>query len=191
MTQPEHISEIARLEAEIHRQIQARQARNANTITQQQLTFSDRMSDTVAQFTGSWTFLIAFGVMLALWVVFNTIWVMRTAFDPYPFILLNLVLALVSAVQAPLIMMSQNRQASQDRVRSEIEYQVNLKSEIILEHLHDKVEQVFTDIEGQLTAINSRLDDIQSSMDSIKTTPNAPLEKSMPPQRETGEVHDG
>ncbi|MGE5654543.1 MAG: DUF1003 domain-containing protein [Bacillota bacterium] len=156
MERDRQLSEIARLEAEIHRQIQARQAKNVNTIRQGQLTFGDRLADGMASFTGSWTFLMLFIGALFVWVAVNTFWAFSDPFDPYPFILLNLVLATVTAIQAPLIMMSQNRQAAKDRVRAEIEYQVNLKSEVILEHLHDTIERSLSEIEDRLAAIEER-----------------------------------
>lgn len=148
-------SAIARLEAEIHRQIQARQTKNVNTIRQEQLTMSDRLADGMASFTGSWTFLLLFIGALTVWVAINSFWAFADPFDPYPFILLNLVLAVVTAIQAPLIMMSQNRQAAKDRIRAEIEYQVNLKSEVILEHLHDQLERSLSEITDRLTRIEA------------------------------------
>ena len=173
MERDRQLSEIARLEAEIHRQIQARQARNVNTIRQEQLTFGDRLADGIASFTGSWTFLMLFMGALFIWVAVNTFWAISNPFDPYPFILLNLVLACVTAVQAPLIMMSQNRQAAKDRIRSEIEYQVNLKSEVILEHLHDTVERSLDEIAKRLATIEAN------------TAPSGPAHV-VPPSEEIG-----
>ena len=106
----------------------------------EKLTFGQRASDAVAKFAGSWTFIFSFVGVLVAWMVINII--MVNAFDPYPFILLNLVLSCVAAIQAPLIMMSQNRQEEKDRRRAENDYKVNLKTEIMIEDLHNKVNSI-------------------------------------------------
>ena len=103
-------------------------------------TLGQRAADTIAKFAGSWTFIFSFVGVLAAWMVINII--MVNAFDPYPFILLNLVLSCVAAIQAPLIMMSQNRQEEKDRRRAENDYKVNLKTEIMIEDLHNKVNSI-------------------------------------------------
>ena len=104
-------------------------------------TLGQRAADAIAKFAGSWAFIFAFTGVLILWMVINTILAAK-AFDPYPFILLNLVLSCVAAIQAPLIMMSQNRQEEKDRRRAENDYKVNLKTEIMIEDLHDKVNAI-------------------------------------------------
>ncbi len=104
-------------------------------------TLGQRSADAIARFAGSWAFIFAFTGVLILWMVINTI-LASNAFDPYPFILLNLVLSCVAAIQAPLIMMSQNRQEEKDRRRAENDYKVNLKTEIMIEDLHDKVNAI-------------------------------------------------
>ena len=104
-------------------------------------TLGQRAADAIAKFAGSWAFIFAFTGVLILWMVINTI-LAADAFDPFPFILLNLVLSCVAAIQAPLIMMSQNRQEEKDRRRAENDYKVNLKTEIMIEDLHDKVNAV-------------------------------------------------
>ena len=104
-------------------------------------TLGQRAADAIAKFAGSWAFIFAFTGVLILWMVVNTI-LASNAFDPYPFILLNLVLSCVAALQAPLIMMSQNRQEEQDRRRAENDYKVNLKTEIMIEDLYDKVNAI-------------------------------------------------
>lgn len=101
-------------------------------------TLGQRAADSIAKFAGSWAFIFSFTGVLILWMVVNTLLAAR-AFDPYPFILLNLVLSCVAAIQAPLIMMSQNRQEEKDRRRAENDYKVNLKTEIMIEDLYDKV----------------------------------------------------
>jgi CRP/FNR family cyclic AMP-dependent transcriptional regulator len=120
-----------------------RVARNPNEVLDERATFGDRIADGVARFGGSWSFIFSFGVFMAIWVVLNTVLLIhRESFDPYPFILLNLLLSMVAAIQAPVIMMSQNRQDSRDRVRSELDYQVNLKAELEIMELHDKFDRL-------------------------------------------------
>ena len=104
-------------------------------------TLGQRAADAIAKFAGSWAFIFSFTGVLILWMVVNTLLAAK-AFDPYPFILLNLVLSCVAAIQAPLIMMSQNRQEEKDRRRAENDYKVNLKTEIMIEDLYDKVNRI-------------------------------------------------
>ena len=104
-------------------------------------TLGQRAADSIAKFAGSWAFFFSFSGVLILWMVVNVL-LAAGAFDPYPFILLNLVLSCVAAIQAPLIMMSQNRQEEKDRRRAENDYKVNLKTEIMIEDLYDKVNAI-------------------------------------------------
>ena len=104
-------------------------------------TLGQRAADAIAKFAGSWAFIFSFTGVLILWMVVNTI-LAADAFDPFPFILLNLVLSCVAAIQAPLIMMCQNRQEEKDRRRAENDYKVNLKTEIMIEDLYDKVNAI-------------------------------------------------
>ena len=104
-------------------------------------TLGQRAADSIAKFAGSWAFIFSFSGVLILWMVVNAL-LAAGAFDPYPFILLNLVLSCVAAIQAPLIMMSQNRQEEKDRRRAENDYKVNLKTEIMIEDLYDKVNAI-------------------------------------------------
>ncbi len=106
-------------------------------------TAGQRAADTIAKFAGSWAFIFSFTGILIVWMVVNII-LAAGAFDPYPFILLNLVLSCVAAIQAPLIMMSQNRQEEKDRRRAENDYRVNLKTEIMIEDLYDKVNAILS-----------------------------------------------
>jgi uncharacterized membrane protein len=117
-------------------------SRNVNTEEEDRLTFGQRIADRVASFGGSWTFIITFGAALALWVMFNTLVLKDRAFDPYPYILLNLFLSMLAALQAPVIMMSQNRQSSKDRLKADMDYDVNLKSELEIAQLHRKMDQM-------------------------------------------------
>jgi uncharacterized membrane protein len=104
------------------------------------VTTGQKISDKVARFGGSWAFIISFFVILTVWILFNTIAPLRAKFDPYPFILMNLILSCIAALQAPIIMMSQNRQEEKDRKRSENDYLINLKAELEVRGLHQKVD---------------------------------------------------
>ena len=105
-------------------------------------TFGERMADRVAEFGGSWTFIIIFAAFLVTWALINTIVLATRAFDPYPFIFLNLLLSMIAAVQAPIIMMSQNRQSKKDRENAEHDYEVNLKAELEIMSLHEKLDEM-------------------------------------------------
>jgi uncharacterized membrane protein len=107
--------------------------------------FGERLADDIARIGGSWGFIISFFIFLVVWTVANTILLTRDAFDPYPFIFLNLVLSMLAAIQAPIIMMSQNRQAARDRFEASKDYEVNLKAEIELIALHHKIDTHFLD----------------------------------------------
>jgi uncharacterized membrane protein len=109
-----------------------------------QRTFGERLSDHLASFGGSWTFITLFGAVLIVWMGFNAIVAGWGQFDPYPFILLNLVLSCLAALQAPIIMMSQKRQEAKDRLRSENDYRINLKAELEIRHLHEKIDHMLT-----------------------------------------------
>lgn len=104
------------------------------------LTQGQSLSDKVASFGGSWRFIILFGIVLFIWILFNSLALSRAAFDPYPFILMNLILSCIAALQAPIIMMSQNRQEEIDRKRSENDYLINLKAELEVRSLHQKID---------------------------------------------------
>lgn len=118
---------------------------NVNVTQQKNMKLGDIVADRVAAFGGSWAFIIAFFAVLALWIVINTTLLIKKPFDPYPFILMNLVLSCIAAIQAPIIMMSQNRQEEKDRMRSENDYKVNLKAEIEIRTLHEKVDHLLLD----------------------------------------------
>lgn len=106
------------------------------------LTFGEKVSDKMAEFGGSWKFLGIFTAILVFWILLNTLAFMSRPFDPFPYILLNLVLSCIAAVQAPVIMMSQNRQAKTDRHRAENDYMINLKSELEIRQLHTKLDML-------------------------------------------------
>ena len=109
--------------------------------SKEKITIGQKAADSIAKFAGSWAFIFSFTGALVLWMIVNVLLAAK-AFDPYPFILLNLVLSCVAAIQAPLIMMSQNRQEEKDRRRAENDYKVNLKTEIMIEDIYDKVNAV-------------------------------------------------
>ncbi len=121
-------------------------SRNVNREFEEQLTFGERLADRVAEIGGSWGFIIGFGVVIVVWVLVNSALLagLGARFDPYPFIFLNLLLSLLAAIQAPVIMMSQNRQAAKDRLAAAHDYEVNLKAEIEIAALHEKLDQIRT-----------------------------------------------
>jgi uncharacterized membrane protein len=118
-------------------------SRNANVEEEEALTFGQRIADKVAAFGGSWTFIFLFSAVIAGWMFVNSAGVLAKIFDPYPYILLNLGLSALAAVQAPVIMMSQNRQAQKDRIKSELDYAINLKSELEVANLHQKIDKIY------------------------------------------------
>ncbi|HEX5170210.1 MAG TPA: DUF1003 domain-containing protein [Cyclobacteriaceae bacterium] len=108
----------------------------------EKLTVGDRVADRIAEFGGSWKFIIIFFAFILVWMGINIWWLSNRAFDPYPFILLNLILSCLAAIQAPVIMMSQNRQEAKDRMRSEHDYKINLKAELEIQLLHKKIDHL-------------------------------------------------
>jgi uncharacterized membrane protein len=119
-------------------------AENTEEDFEEARSLGDRLSDHLASFGGSWAFLISFALVLAVWMAINVMQGEKSAFDPYPFILLNLVLSCIAAGQAPIIMMSQKRQETKDRLRSLNDYKVNLKAELEIRHLHEKIDYLLT-----------------------------------------------
>lgn len=126
----------------IHELISGKISKDINNTNEENSTFGQRTADKIASFGGSWPFIIIFGIILVLWISTNTIILSHKAFDPYPFVFLNLVLSCLAAIQAPIIMMSQNRQTEKDRLTGANDYLVNLKSEIIIEDLHYKIDSL-------------------------------------------------
>ena len=106
------------------------------------ITFGQRLADKVASFGGSWTFIISFGIFITIWILLNIFFLQSKSFDPFPFILLNLILSCIAALQAPVIMMSQNRQEEKDRERSKKDYMINLQSELEIRILHEKIDHL-------------------------------------------------
>ena len=134
-------------------------------------TLGQRAADAIAKFAGSWAFIFSFTGVLVLWMVINTVLAAR-AFDPYPFILLNLVLSCIAAIQAPLIMMSQNRQEEKDRRRAENDYKVNLKTEIMIEDLYDKVNAILAKQSALEKQLNAQSGESAASVPSNESKKN-------------------
>jgi len=140
----EEIGELSALDNEVIESLHQHEVLSADISKQfeRKLTFGERLSDHIAEFGGSWKFIILFGVVLIGWIVLNAVFLLNRAFDPYPFILLNLILSCLAAIQAPIIMMSQNRAETRDRLRAENDYKVNLKAELEIRHLHEKIDHL-------------------------------------------------
>ncbi len=147
-------------------------SKNVNVEMEEQLSFGDKLSDKVADFVGSWTFVIYFFVALLIWILLNVVeWVFKP-FDEYPFVFLNLVLAVVASLQAPLIMMSQNRAQKQDRLKADLDYQVSLKSELMLQQLHVKTDEMRAlEFETMESIMKKELAFIRHQLENIKNVP--------------------
>ena len=126
--------------------------RDVNEVFDERLTFGQRLADRVAAVGGSWSFIIGFAVFLLAWAGLNTVVLVRHAFDPFPFIFLNLMLSMLAAMQAPVIMMSQNRQAAKDRLEARLDYETNLRSEAEIASLHEKIDMLLAIVEGRREA---------------------------------------
>ena len=135
---------ISRLAAKAHI------ARDVGREYEEAQSLGDRAADRLAAIGGSWSFIVGFGVALVAWVTINSIAVLFQPFDPYPFIFLNLILSMLAAIQAPIIMMSQNRQAEKDRLAAAHDYEINLKAELEIMALHDKLDRLRSDQLGEL-----------------------------------------
>ncbi len=141
--------------------------RDINRAIEANATFSDWLADRVARFGGSWTFIAIFIATMALWTILNTAVLSRyeLAFDAYPYIFLNLILSMVAALQAPIILMSQNRQAERDRLAASLDYEVNLKAEIEIMNLHEKLDQMRIGQLEEMISVQQR--QLQSILDSV------------------------
>jgi CRP/FNR family cyclic AMP-dependent transcriptional regulator len=139
------------------RLVRVRSLRNPNDVIEEQMTMGNHIADEVARFGGSWTFIISFGCVLAVYTAIN-VWLGRQAWDPYPFILLNLFLSMLASVQAPVIMMSQNRQDAKDRLRGELDYAVNRRAEAEIQGLARK-----------LNLLGEKLEDVEELVRDLKT----------------------
>src|SRR6266699_3700110 len=140
----DEIGELSALDQEVIESLEQHEILSSDISKQfeKKLTFGERLSDHIASFGGSWRFIILFGALIFVWIGANAVLLATRAFDPYPFILLNLILSCLAAVQAPVIMMSQNRSEARDRLRAENDYKVNLKAELEIRHLHEKIDHL-------------------------------------------------
>jgi uncharacterized membrane protein len=138
--------ELSELEEQVINSIKNQEllSKDINAEYDQQLTLGERLSDKLADFGGSWRFISIFAAILFLWIALNSIVLFLKPFDPYPFIFLNLILSCLAAIQAPIIMMSQNRQEERDRLHAEHDYRINLKAELEIRNLHDKIDHLLT-----------------------------------------------
>jgi uncharacterized membrane protein len=138
--------ELTELDEEVVRSFREQEliSQDINAEFDKKNTFGQRVADRVAEFGGSWMFLGTFAACMAIWIVANTQWFVSKPYDPFPFILLNLALSCLAAIQAPVIMMSQNRQEEKDRLRGEHDYRVNLKAELEIRHLNAKIDMLLT-----------------------------------------------
>ena len=130
----------------------------------QKVTFDQKIADKVAAFGGSWTFIISFSMFLLFWISVNIFWLANKGFDPYPFILLNLILSCIAAMQAPVIMMSQNRQEEKDRERAKNDYMVNLKSELEIRMLHEKIDHLILSQQQEVLEVHKAQIDIMNDI---------------------------
>jgi uncharacterized membrane protein len=138
--------ELTELEKEVLESMRQQEILSADIDSEfeQEWNFGERLADRIASFGGSWSFLIIFAILMSLWIVMNSLVLYWQPVDPFPYILLNLVLSCLASVQAPIIMMSQNRQEAKDRIRARHDYQVNLKAELEIRHLHEKMDHLLT-----------------------------------------------
>jgi uncharacterized membrane protein len=136
--------ELTELEERVMKSLEEQEllSKNINIEFEQKLTYGERLSDSLTEFGGSWRFILIFAIILVLWIAMNSAVLLIKPFDPYPFIFLNLVLSCLAALQAPIIIMSQKRLEAKDRLRSEHDYIINLKAELEIRHLHEKVDHL-------------------------------------------------
>ena len=136
---------------------------------EQEITFGQKLADKVAEFGGSWGFIIFFMSFLVVWILLNVFWLSNHGFDPYPFILLNLILSCIAAIQAPVIMMSQNRQEEKDRERAKKDYKINLKSELEIRELHEKIDHLIIHYQQDLLEIQkTQIDLLENILHNVK-----------------------
>ncbi len=166
------VGELSTLEEDVLKSIQNHEtiSDKIETISEdEKLSYGQRLADKVASFGGSWKFILIFGVFILIWMIINIIFLASKPFDPYPFILLNLILSCLAALQAPVIMMSQNRQEEKDRERSKQDYMVNLKSELEIRMLHEKLDHLIIHQQQELLNIQEvQVEMMEDIMKSIK-----------------------
>ncbi|MFN7117302.1 MAG: DUF1003 domain-containing protein [Saprospiraceae bacterium] len=171
--------ELSRLEQEVIQAISKDQflSGNLELNTSENLTLGQQLADRIASFGGSWTFILCFFSFLLLWMAVNVFVLVQKPFDPYPFILLNLILSCLAAIQAPIIMMSQNRQEQKDRQRSEYDYKVNLKAELEIRLLHEKIDHLIVHQNQRLLEIQQiqtdYMEDILKELKNVSLSNNS------------------
>jgi len=166
------VGELSDLEKTVLGTLEGRTTLSDKLEDAQTFTFGQKIADRVASFGGSWRFIIAFGVMLLLWISANGVLLANKGFDPYPFILLNLILSCIAALQAPVIMMSQNRQEEKDRERSKKDYMINLKSELEIRILHEKIDHLLMSQQQQLIEIQKvQIDMMRDILSRLQSPP--------------------
>lgn len=159
---------------EVERQVIQSVSKNTMISTEveedeQEITFGQKLADKVAEFGGSWGFIIFFMSFLVVWILMNVFWLSNHGFDPYPFILLNLILSCIAAIQAPVIMMSQNRQEEKDRERAKKDYKINLKSELEIRELHEKIDHLIIHYQQDLLEIQkTQIDLLENILHNVK-----------------------
>jgi uncharacterized membrane protein len=163
-------SEISDIEQSVISSLQEHESvtKNINNLFTKDSSFGDKLSDKIAEFGGSWKFIIIFFSVLAIWIALNSISLFKAHYDPYPFILLNLILSCLAAIQAPIIMMSQNRQADKDRLQAEMDYKINLKAELEIRHLKAKLDQLSSHQWQRLLEIQKLQTDLIQEMSQHK-----------------------
>jgi uncharacterized membrane protein len=174
------VGELSVLEDEVVKSLKEHDplASNVTAEFETQLTFAEKWADRIAEFGGSWKFITLFGGFLCAWIVLNTLAFVSRPPDPYPFILLNLMLSCLAAIQAPIIMMSQNRLEAKDRLRSENDYKINLKAELEIRHLHEKLDHLLKNQSRRLFEIQQIQLELMKDLAEHSAKRHAPSERS-------------
>lgn len=168
-----HVGKITKTEKQVISSLKNKKTISEITEAEENsnLSFGQKVADKVADFGGSWTFIISFIIFIFIWIALNVFWLINKQFDPYPFILLNLILSTLAALQAPVIMMSQNRQEDKDRERAKQDYMVNLKAELEIEMLHEKIDHLIINQQQEMIEIHKTqskiLDNILKHVEDI------------------------
>lgn len=168
-----HVGKITKVEKQVISSLKDNKSISeiSETDENSNLSFGQKVADKVADFGGSWTFIISFIIFITVWIALNVFWLVNKQFDPYPFILLNLILSTLAALQAPVIMMSQNRQEDKDRERAKQDYMVNLKAELEIEMLHEKIDHLIINQQQEMIEIHKTqskiLDNILKHVEDI------------------------
>jgi len=159
--------------------VQSLASKNVNEEIEERLTFGERLSDKIAEFGGSWVFISAFMLFLVLWMIVNSLQLWFKPFDEFPFIFLNLMLSCLAALQAPIIMMSQNRSQKKDRLKAELDYQVNLKSELMIQQLHVKFDELRgNEIHDMHSALQAHIQQLKGRLQELEDHVGAKVSSS-------------